>query len=169
VIASHLDPGSGLTIRAMTERDLDRVMEIASSLATAPQWSRSAYEDALVTGSDLRRIALVAEYAGKVVGFVVARVLASQAEIESIAVDSEAQGLGFGSALLLATLQELRLAEVAEVELEMRASNSMAWRLYKRTGFREMGRRREYYRDPVEDAVLLGLKLIDCPELKFLD
>jgi len=169
VIGSHLDPGTGLTIRVMTERDLDWVMEIASSLATAPQWPRSAYEDALATGNGLRRIALVAEYAGKVIGFVVVRVLASHAEIESIAVDAQAQGFGFGSSLLVATLQELRLAEVAEVELEMRASNRMAGLMYERAGFREMGRRREYYRDPVEDAVLLKLKLIDSPELEFLD
>jgi [ribosomal protein S18]-alanine N-acetyltransferase len=164
---SHLDPGTGLTIRVMTEGDLDRVVAIASALATAPQWSRSAYEDAVAAGNGLR-IALVAEYAGRVIGFLVTRVLDSQAEIESVAVESEAQGFGFGSSLLLATLQELRLAEVAEVELEMRASNRMAWRIYERAGFREMGRRREYYRDPVEDAVLLRLKLVDCPELKFL-
>jgi [ribosomal protein S18]-alanine N-acetyltransferase len=153
----------------MMERDLDRVVSIASALATVPQWPRSAYEDVVAAGNGLLRIALVAEYAGRVIGFVVARVLGSQAEIESIAVESEAQGFGFGSSLLLATLQELRLAEVAEVELEMRASNRMAWRIYERAGFREMGRRREYYRDPVEDAVLLGLKLVDCPELEFLE
>jgi ribosomal-protein-alanine N-acetyltransferase len=166
---NHLDPGSGLTIRGMTEGDLDRVVAIASALATAPQWSRSAYVDALAAGNGLLRIALVAEYAGRVIGFVVARVLGSQAEIESIAVVSEVQGFGFGSALLVALLQELRQAAVAEVELEMRASNGPAWRIYERAGFREMGRRREYYRDPAEDAVLLGLKLVDCPELKFLE
>jgi [ribosomal protein S18]-alanine N-acetyltransferase len=165
---SHLDPGTGLTIRVMTERDLDRVVAIASALPTAPQWSRSAYV-AAAAGNGLRRIALVAEYSGEVIGFAVASVLASQAEIESIAVELEAQGSGFGSSLLVAMLQELKLAKVEEVELEMRASNGKGWRIYERFGFCEEGRRRGYYLDPVEDAVLMRLRLIDCPELKFLE
>ncbi len=48
-------------MRTMAEGDLDRVMEIAASLATAPQWTRGAYEAAIAGGDGPRRIALVAE------------------------------------------------------------------------------------------------------------
>ena len=152
---SHLDPGTGLTIRAMLEGDLDRVMEIAASLPTAPQWTRAAYETAISGGDGPRRIALVCEHSGKVIGFVIARVIAQLAEIETIAIAADAQGYGFGSSLLLAALKELRLADVTEVELEVRASNEPALRLYRHAGFGEAGRRRGYYKGPDEDAILL--------------
>ena len=155
----------------MTERDIDRVMAIALGLPTAPHWPRVDFEAASKARDGVRRIALVGEYAADLVGFVIASVLPPQAEIESIAVEVEAQGFGFGSSLLLAMLQELKLAGVEEVDLEMRGSSGqgMPGLIYRRAGFREVGRRPEYYRDPVEDAVLLRLKLIESPELKFLD
>ena len=160
---SHLDPGTGLKIRAMAWRDLDSVLAIAASLATAPRWMRTAYEVAISGGDAPRRIALVAERAGErageVIGFVVARVVGPVAEIETIAIAGNAQGCGFGSSLLLAALGELRLTGAEEVELEVRSSNRAALRMYERVGFREVGRRREYYREPVEDAVLLRLGL----------
>jgi [ribosomal protein S18]-alanine N-acetyltransferase len=156
---THLDLGTGLTIRAMVEGDLDRVMGIAASLATAPQWSCSAYETAIGSGDGPRRITLVAERSGEVIGFVVARVVAWVAEIETIAVDGKAQGVGFGSSLLLATFDELRLAGATEVELEVRASNQSALRFYQGAGFGQVGRRRGYYREPVEEAILLRLEL----------
>ena len=151
--------GDGLVIRPMAESDLDRVMAIASSLATAPRWTRAAYEYAMAGGNGPRRIALLAEHCGEVIGFVAARVVATVAEIETIAVDGKAQGLGFGSSLLLAAQDELRLAGVEEVELEVRASNGAALRVYERAGYREIGRRRGYYRDPDEDALVLRLAL----------
>jgi ribosomal-protein-alanine N-acetyltransferase len=165
---SHLDPGTGdpgtgLTIRAMVESDLDGVMAIASSLATAPQWARSAYDAAIACGDGPRRIALVVERTGEraaeVIGFVVARLVAPVAEIETIAIDQKAQGYGFGSSLLLAALEELRLAGAEDVELEVRPSNDHALWFYQHAGFGEVGRRRGYYRNPDEDAVLLRLGL----------
>ena len=158
----HLDSSTGdlnnrLTIRAMVASDLDRVMGIAASLATAPQWTRAAYEAAIASGDRPRRIALVAERSGEVIGFAIARVVGPVAEIETIGIDGKMQGRGFGSSLLLAVLDELRLAGVEDVELEVRSSNERAIRLYERVGFFEVGRRRGYYREPVEDAVLLRL------------
>jgi ribosomal-protein-alanine N-acetyltransferase len=154
---SHLDPGTGLTIRAMVEGELDRVMAIAASLATAPQWPRQAFETAILGKDGPRRIALVAEHTGQLIGFVVARLVGPVAEIETIGMDGKMQGCGFGSSLLLAVLDELRLVGAEDVELEVRASNERAIRLYERAGFLEVGRRRRYYREPVEDAVLLRL------------
>jgi [ribosomal protein S18]-alanine N-acetyltransferase len=143
----------------MVGRDLDRVAAIANSLQTVPHWGRSAYEDAIAAGNEPRRIALVAERSGEEIGFAVARVVIPAAEIETIAIDGRAQGCGFGSSLLLAMLEELKLAGVSEVELEVRVSNERALRVYGRAGFVEVGRRRGYYADPVEDAVLMRREL----------
>jgi ribosomal-protein-alanine N-acetyltransferase len=147
----------------MAEGDLDTVMAIASALPTAPQWERSAYEIAIRAGDGPGRIALVAEHSDVVVGFAIARVIGPVAEIETIAVAAEAQGGGFGSRLLRVALQEARLAGATEVELEVRPSNAGTMRLYDRAGFREVGRRKGYYREPVEDAVLLLLALSALP------
>ncbi len=161
----HLNPGTGLAMRGMVESDIDRVMAIALSLPTAPQWGRAAYE-AAVSGDGPRRIALVAEYSRELIGFAIARSFDSLAEIETIAIEKQAQGFGFGSSLLFAILEELRLAGVVEVELEVRSSNEWALWIYKRAGFLEAGRRRGYYREPVEDAVLLRFGLVGGQSLR---
>jgi ribosomal-protein-alanine N-acetyltransferase len=143
----------------MREADLDRVMAIADSLMEAPHWPRGAYVAALRPESAPRRIALVAEQEAAIAGFVVASVVATQAELESIAVEGKEQGRGIGGALLAQLIAELRLAGVDELDLEVRESNRAARRLYERAGFREVGRRRGYYQEPFADAILLRLGL----------
>jgi len=150
-------------IRAMVEGDVDRVVRIAASLETAPKWARAAYLAAIEADEIPRRIALVAEIADELVGFVVACVLAPQAELESIAVASEAQRRGIGRALLAALIGELKGVGVGELDLEVRESNLGAAILYAGSGFCEVGRRRGYYRDPEEDAVLFRLILQALP------
>jgi [ribosomal protein S18]-alanine N-acetyltransferase len=154
-------------IRPMTEGDIAAVLAIAESLPEAPKWAREAYEAALKHDAEsaLRRVAVVAEtaydpYPKRVVaGFAVASVVARTAELESIAVEKPAQRHGAGAALLQALISELRSAGAQELTLEMRVSNKPAKDLYAQAGFRETGRRRGYYQNPVEDAVLLRLPL----------
>ena len=145
----------------MQKSDLERVVAIAASLRDAPQWLRSAYEDAIAAEGGLRRIALVTEIAGQIAGFSVTRVVAGQAELESIAVAESAQRCGVGAELLRATMREAKSLGAHEMVLEVRASNIGAAALYAKAGFGVMGRRPEYYKDPVEGAILLGLKFSD--------
>lgn len=147
------------SIRAMRELDVDRVMAIADSLAEAPHWPRAAYIGALDAESVPGRIALVAELEAGISGFAVASVVAERAELESIAVAAEAQGRGMGRVLLARLIAELRLAGARELDLEVRESNRAALRLYEWAGFGEVGRRRGYYREPVDDAVLMRLAI----------
>ncbi len=108
-------------------------------------------------------MAWVAVYSRELIGFAIVRLLAPESELESIAIRTNAHGRGFGSSLLSAILQELKRARpetgVEQVDLEVRASNAAALGLYRQAGFRETGRRRGYYADPIEDAVLLTLDL----------
>ncbi|WP_263359027.1 ribosomal protein S18-alanine N-acetyltransferase [Acidicapsa ligni] len=146
-------------VRAMRESDIERVMTIAASLAEAPHWPREAYIAAIAPDSTLRRVALVAQFADGVAGFVVASVLAPQSELESIAVTSTAQRQGVATALLRELTGELSASGVEELLLELRASNARAADFYEQYGFMPAGRRRSYYQDPVEDALLLRLNL----------
>lgn len=153
-------PEHELLIRGLTAADLDRVTEIGKTLSQAPHWPRWVYE-AVLAPSSPRRLALVAEVAatGTIAGFAVAGILAPEAELESIAVTVEAQRQGVGRRLFSALAGELRLAGVRDVVLEVRASNGAALGFYGSLGFGETGRRTRYYADPIEDAVLMGLRL----------
>jgi ribosomal-protein-alanine N-acetyltransferase len=152
---------AAVLIRRMVAADLDRVMEIARSLKQAPQWPRAAYLAALDAHSAPRRIALVAvdSATGFAEGFLVAGLLPPQAELESIAVAAGHQRQGMGGRLFAAMGKALKTEQVTEVILEVRASNDPALGFYRALGFAEGGRRPRYYADPVEDAVLMGMRL----------
>jgi ribosomal-protein-alanine N-acetyltransferase len=145
----------------MTAADLARMMEIAASLPGAPHWLESAYLTALNPESVPRRIALVAAgpLPANVQGFALARLLPPQAELETIAVVAGSQRCGLGRKLFDALVDEVRTAGVLEIVLEVRASNRAALAFYRSADFGQTGLRRAYYADPVEDAVLMALKL----------
>ena len=96
---------------------------------------------------------------GAIVGFVVASLVAGEAELESIAVATVSQGRGLGGQLVRHLVAALGEVGTTRINLEVRASNIPASRLYTRHGFSETGRRVGYYADPVEDAVLMRLDL----------
>ena len=148
-------------IRRMSEADLEQVMAIAASLKDAPHWQRDAYLQALDEGATPGRLALVAEDSetGAVTGFAVACLLRPQAELESIAVAEAEQRQGIGRKLFFRLVEELTVAGVREVLLEVRASNQRARDFYRSLGWIETGIRPRYYADPEEDAVLMSLKL----------
>jgi ribosomal-protein-alanine N-acetyltransferase len=154
---------AAVRFRRMTPADLDRVMEVAESLKEAPQWPRTAFERALDPVAQPRRIALVAEAVGAVAGFAVASLLPPEGELETIAVASKAQRQGLARRLFAELAAELVAVRIADVFLEVRASNQPALGLYRGLGFAETGRRVRYYHDPVEDAVLMRLRLENPP------
>lgn len=99
----------------------------------------------------------VVEEEGRVVAYAVVWRVLDQAELANIAVREEARGRGLGARLLQHALDRARVAGVRTVYLEVRVSNEAARRMYRRAGFRETGRRRGYYTDPPEDALVLQL------------
>ncbi len=166
-------------IRRMAPADLERVMEIAGTLTEAPHWPMTAYETALDPEGSPHRIALVAEIrqesgetsespaqfaalaagAVRIAGFAIAALLPPQAELETIAVALESQRRGVAKRLFAALVAELGREQMLEVILEARASNRAALGLYCSLGFKETGRRLRYYADPIEDAILMNLRV----------
>ena len=155
------EPANEIRIRPLAASDLDRVLKIALSMPEAPHWPRAAYLRALDPESSPRRISLVAESlaAGKVAGFAVASIVAGQAELESIVVASDAQRRGLGRRIFSTLIHELKKTGAELLVLEVRDSNAAALAFYRSLGFAETGRRSRYYVDPVEDAVLMALRL----------
>lgn len=151
---------SSITNRAIQRRDLSAVVEIQSSSKEAAQWSREAYEKLLDACSS--EVALVAERASSVIGFIVARQVENELEILNLAVAAVARRQGVGRALLQHVFTHGAAHGVHRVFLEVRASNLVAQRFYETQGFTRAGRRANYYASPVEDALLLARSL---PEL----
>jgi ribosomal-protein-alanine N-acetyltransferase len=143
-------------VRRASAADVEAMRAIAAACAEAPQWSEGAWRGVL---EGERRGGWVAEMEGAVVGFVVVSCVGDVAEVESLAVLREARRLGVGRGLCLAGMEWARGGGALVMELEVRASSEAALGLYQSLGFVEQGRRRGYYREPVEDAVLMGVKV----------
>jgi [ribosomal protein S18]-alanine N-acetyltransferase len=143
----------------MAAQDLDPVLVLAGESAEAPRWSRSDYEQILLTSAADRlvRCGLVARSGDHLVGFAVASWLQQEiaAEVEALFVHHPYRCQGVGNALVEACLAWAARAGASSVRLEVRASNLAALALYHRHGFATTGVRRAYYSAPVEDAVLL--------------
>ncbi|MCU1323808.1 MAG: GCN5-related N-acetyltransferase [Acidobacteriaceae bacterium] len=149
-------------IRAAGVGDLAGVLALERSAAEAPHWAEGEYRAAL-EGGGVRRCLLVAEIDKRLVGFAVGKVVSLGdevvGELESVAVAREARRQGAGRALCEAVLEWCRGMGAGEVELEVRVGSAGAVRLYEGLGFVATGRRRGYYREPVEDALLMRLEL----------
>jgi ribosomal-protein-alanine N-acetyltransferase len=148
-----------LLIHPATVADLPAMMALEKRAATAAHWSAEQY-DALFRASDPGRVALILWEASELQGFVIARVVGKEWEIENIAVAGPARRRGLGTRLLGELLDSARAKDAAAVFLEVRESNQAARVLYEKWAFREGGRRPGYYKDPAEDAILYRLDFI---------
>lgn len=94
-------------------------------------------------------------------GFLMAQVVAGEAELLTLAVDPSARRQGIGRSLVQGFLDEARARGADLAVLEVAESNEAARALYAGMGFVETGRRRGYYRSAgrVEDAILMGLSI----------
>ena len=145
-----------LEIRTMRSADLPQVMLIELSTFTMP-WSESTFRGLLRRrDSDL----FVADVKGEIAGYAVFWAVMDQGELGNVAVDESHRGKGIGSLLIQAVLDRAGDRGVHEVFLEVRKSNVRAQDLYKTFGFCEVGRRKNYYLEPLEDALVMK-KIID--------
>ena len=149
-----------LVFRPAMPNDIDAILAIEEDSFSDP-WAGPAFSP-LVNRDHVYFV--VATRAGEVIGYAVAYVAGGEAEIANFAVAGLARGQGVGGILLRHLLTTLRDAAAIEVWLDVRASNAAARALYGRFGFQEVGRRRGYYRRPVEDAISMRRDLADATE-----
>lgn len=146
---------SAVVIRPATARDLVTIASI-EAMAFSDPWTYDSLATAL--GLDHVRF-LVAEEAGgtvqRMVGYVVALVVGDEGEIADLAVHPAVRRGGVGAMLLASVEEEASRSGVRSLYLEVRESNDAALALYRGRGFEAVGRRRGYYRHPVEDALVL--------------
>jgi len=135
----------------MDKSHLDAVAALERICFSKP-WPRSMLEDELYNPN----VSLVVAEGedGSVLGYGEIGVVLDEGCLEKIAVDPAYRRQGVAEAILSAYLRFGR-AKLAFLTLEVRASNGAAIGLYEKLGFREVGRRRGYYTEPKEDAVLM--------------
>ncbi|HLQ50384.1 MAG TPA: ribosomal protein S18-alanine N-acetyltransferase [Terriglobales bacterium] len=145
-----------LSIRPADSTDLLAMLAIEKHAATAAHWSIEQYE-ALFRASG--QIALIVQEEtqqekAQVQGFIIARAIGVEWEIENIALAGPARRRGLGTRLLGEFLDLARAQGAEAVFLEVRESNRAARALYEKWSFMRSGRRQKYYKDPEEDAIL---------------
>lgn len=132
---------------------------IEAQSPTAAHWSEDEYDR--IFAGDPPRLALVIQD-DTVQGFLIAKQIGPEWDLENIAVAAGARRRGLASALLGHFLDGVKQRGGESVFLEVRASNAAARALYAKYGFAVTGLRRNYYQYPDEDAVLYR-KVVGSP------
>ena len=153
-----------MMVRLACAADIKAVIQLERATPEAPHWAESVYVRMLAPASGaVQRCLLVAENEHGLIGFAVGKVISAglenSSELESVAVSSDVRRLGVGRALCQAVIDWCRKQGAVAIELEVRASSVGAIALYSSLGFVAEGRRQGYYREPMDDAVLMQLKL----------
>jgi ribosomal-protein-alanine N-acetyltransferase len=143
---------ANLVIRRLRPADVDQVVRIEREAFTTP-WQAETFTSLL--DRDGVELVVMADEGGEVVGYAVLWCILDQGELANIAIVPGRRGEGLGARLLGHVLDLARARGVERVFLEVRASNEAAAALYARFGFEEVGRRRDYYERPREDARVL--------------
>jgi len=151
-------------ITRMTEHDLVDVVELEETCHLS-RWGWEAYYGELKENK--RSVMMVArgqtgdEFSldRKIEGFIAARLISDELHINNVAVRQESRRLGIGRKLLDIALHQGVLMGAKIAFLEVRAGNAPAQTLYTRCGFRIVGRRQEYYTQPLEDALVMSLAM----------
>jgi ribosomal-protein-alanine N-acetyltransferase len=149
----------GVALRRAAAADLAAVAAIEQASFGDP-WSAGSFRS-LVANPAV--VFVVAATGATVVGYAVAWFAADEAELANLAVAASARGRGVGALLLDAVVAEAAHRGAATMYLEVRESNAAARRLYASRSFAEVGRRRRYYHNPAEDALVLARPIAPGP------
>ena len=147
------EPKIPTRLRTMIHDDLPLVSDIERRSYEFP-WSHGVFRDCLLAGY----ICIVLDRGEELAGYAILSIAAGEAHILNLCVDPMFRALGYGTRLLNEILQRAESAEVKEVFLEVRPTNSSAMSLYHKKGFRQIANRPAYYQghEGREDAAVLA-------------
>jgi ribosomal-protein-alanine N-acetyltransferase len=150
------------SIDKMREQDLLEVVQI-EDVSGLNKWGYEAYRRELAKNpNSIMLVArdLIPDMRGRsVLGFFAGWTVADELHVNNIAARPDSRRLGIGQRLLESAIEEGQGRGVVFVLLEVRASNLPAQSLYAKLGFHYVGRRRDYYRGPTEDALMMKLEI----------
>ena len=140
-----------ITFRKMTKDDADAVAELELKCFAMP-WSRA---DFLRENNNELAEYVIGELDKKIVAYAGAWVSFDQAEVMHIAVEPKLRGQGIGTLIFGELIKAVKERGATSITLEVRPSNTAAIKLYENFGLKSVGRRKGYYLDNNEDALIM--------------
>ena len=140
-----------IQIRKMEAQDVSRIAEL-EKLCFSDPWSENSISSEL---SNPLSCWLVATCDGNVAGYVGSQTVLDGSDMMNIAVSPDYRRLGIAEKLVLALIELLKQRNSRCLILEVRKSNMPAISLYEKLGFSVIGCRKNYYRNPKEDALIM--------------
>lgn len=139
----------------IVEMKPDHVAQVAAleKLCFSDPWSENSVASELENELSLW---LIAEEAGTVLGYVGSQTVLDETDMMNVAVHPDRRRSGVAAALITELIARLKARGSRCLKLEVRASNAPAIALYEALGFTQLGLRKNYYRNPKEDALILG-------------
>lgn len=143
-------------IRLMNEEDLEQVAELENACFQDP-WSYGILAAGVHSPYDVYYVFV---QGSRVVGYANLRLLAQEAEVQRIAVLPKYRKTGVGRELMDTMVSYATERQVAAISLEVRESNVAARNLYESYGFLAEARRKDYYHNPTEDAIMMWKRML---------
>jgi ribosomal-protein-alanine N-acetyltransferase len=144
---------STLRFESLDAAHIPWILEIEKEANSAP-WTERSFRNELENPD---RIFLVGLVDGRVVAYGGIWLIIDEAHVTTVAVDSAHRQMGIGRSLVIELLERAKAAGMTCSTLEVRAGNDPAIRLYQNLGFNEAARRKRYYPDNHEDAVVMWM------------
>lgn len=155
---SALATSPELVCADMRKADLDEVMAIEHRVYSHP-WTKGNFEDSLSADYCAR---LLRDAEGRLLGYFLTMTVVDESHLLNLSVDADAQHHGYGQRLMHEAVNLARQQGLKTMLLEVRVSNRQAIAFYSRFGFREIGRRKNYYpfgQNEREDAIMMTMAL----------
>ena len=153
-------------LRKMTVQDISAVIDLDRKSFSLP-WPERSFRFELAENPASR--CWVAELDGKIVGMIVVWLIVDEAHVATVATHPDYRRQGIGKRLLAYALRHMIQDGARSSFLEVRESNLAAQEMYRKFGYEVTGRRRHYYRDNNEDAILMNLDRLDAERLMLDD
>ena len=156
------DSSGEVEIEEMREADLDEVLAIEKRSFVAP-WSKKLFQETLSFPLSVNLV-IRKKVDNKVAGYANFYVIGDEVQVLNIAVVPESRKKGYATRLFRYAIGALGGCGGKEFFLEVREGNRDAIRLYGKLGFLKVGRRKKYYRETNEDALVMWFKADDAPD-----
>ncbi len=140
-----------MKISPMAEKHIEEIEKTEKECFSSP-WTREGIESEL--RNETARF-FVAEYKGEFAGYLGMHIVLDECYIANIAVKERFRRKGIGNALLTIGEERAKKEKCFFISLEVRPSNEKAIALYKKRGYNEVGQRKNFYTDPVENALIM--------------
>ena len=144
-----------MMITNMHQSHVAQVAEL-EKLCFSDPWSENSIASELHNALSLWLVAVDGE---RVAGYVGSQTVMDESDMMNVAVHPDYRKQGIATALIVGLVEELRNRGSHCLTLEVRASNETAISVYRKLEFQEVGRRKNYYRNPREDALILRKEL----------